>query len=63
MKLKFFFNIYSLKNNLFLLLFALSFECCHLQCCPLGQLLSSSGTSCIPMMSGTALPKVRVIGE
>ena len=33
------------------------------KCCPLGQLLSSSGSSCIPMISGTALPKVRVIGE
>lgn len=31
------------------------------KCCPLGKLLSSSGTSCVPMMSGTALPKVRVI--
>lgn len=32
------------------------------QCCPLGQLLSPGGQECIPMISGTALSKVRFTG-
>lgn len=41
---------------------AINYFLVMLQCCPLGQLLSPSGR-CTPMMSGTALPKIRVKGN